>query len=479
MKIVTHWTISNEGKVVQNTTEFTVSATGTYKSIAEVVALMNDSTKDYVITLQGEITGPQVIADPEDGKIKANTIKIIGTSNSTPISSIINANLTESSTKASALTINTTVPVFLRQIIIKGGHGNLIGEGTNQRIAGGGLFIGEGATVSFENYSKITENTNYIAGSNISGAGAGVYISKDAKFVVNYKTEVCNNTGTHYGAGIYVADGGYMKTIAGSGSDIYGNGFETNFRDNTDKPVTTKGGGIYLEDGATLEQLGTFIRNNPINENELGSGIYMCSTANYMISGSAQTNAPNDVYLEKDAQIEVVGGLTEKPNVRLTLQHYPTDDEEIYPVRLKQGLSWTNNSYNTSFEFTPSESDGQKNYWILDKTNNGKLTKQTGTSITVTVPTKSINDIEVSVTSGGTTVTDNTHLTGGATLVFTASGIDNLTYVWKLDGEEMDTADTLTLNTSSWKVGLYVVYLEATDGDGNYYSYTAQINITN
>ena len=201
-----------------------------------------------------------------------------------------------------------------------------------------------------------------------------------------------------------------------------------------------------------------------------------------MISGSAQTNLPNDVYMEKDAQIEVIGslGVEGKPNARLTLasDYYPTDENNVYPVRLAAGLTWTNSSIASCFEITPNVVDGQKQNWILDKTNQGKLIKQTGMGYSVSIPTGTYNDIEVTVTSDGVLVKNNTHLTGKTALVFTASeGFDS--YEWSIDNniQEDETSNILTINTSDWVTGNYVVYLEAIK-DNKHYSYTAQIKVS-
>ena len=494
--IVTNWTLNSEGKAVQDIVNLYVSCTGSddndglssttaLGSITAAISKINkldDSTKDYVITLDGEITGAQVIEDPAGGKIKTNTIKIVGSksSNLSDTNSaasgipkdIVNANLSDSEIE-SALTINTTVPVTLRGIMLTGGHGNEIGSGDSALIAGGGLFIGEGATVSFENYAMVTENT--AGNSEKIGDGAGVYISNGAKLVMNYKTKVCNNVGTHYGAGIYVANGGYLKTISGSESDIYENALEQ-----SDTAVTVKGGGIYLEDGATLEQLGTYVRRNSVSAGGLGSGIYMCSTANYMISGYAQTNLPNDVYMETGAQIEVIGSISSSPTARLTLESYPVDGgAEIYPVKLADGLTWTNSTIASRFEITPQSLEGGEiQYWALD-TSSGKLTKKAGMAVSISVPSGLSNDIEVMVTdSSGTSLSaDGSSFTGGSTLTFTAQE-GYATYTWKIDGKEQSAVNNILFDTSSCEAGTYVLYLEAKDSAGKYYSYTAQIKVS-
>lgn len=502
--ITTNWTLSDEGKAVQDTESLTVSANEKYQTIAsaiEKINELNDPVKDYIITLDGEITGVQTIEDPSGSTIKANSIKIVGSrsSNLSDTNSaesgipkdIINASLADTDF-GSALSIKTTVPVTLRGIKITGGHGTRIVSGETERNAGGGLFLAEGATVSLENYTMITENTNYVSNSDLYGFGGGVYISDGAKLIMNYKTKVCKNTGTSRGAGVYVAEGGYLKTISGSGSDIYENAFNARFRDGT-----VKGGGIYLENNATLEQLGTYIRNNPVANEELGSGIYMCSSANYMISGYAQVNSPNDIYMEKDAQIEVVGGLNGTPNARLTLQSYPSDDEVCYPVRLKEGagISWTNSGIAASFEITPQTISGdtgassQLQYWSLDKANSGKLVKATGSSVSVSIPTDFTSDINVIMTSTNAAgesfyLSDGTPFPKGTVFTFTADeGYSS--YTWKLDGviqptETQPASHILTLNTSDWVKGNYVVYLEVVknvDGVLKLYSYTKNILI--
>ena len=137
--IITNWTIDNSGTVAQNLSTFYVSSvskggsdsnTGLSSalpllSIAAAVEKMNDSTKDYTIilnTVDGELTEPQVIADPVGGKIKAHSIKIEGSkasglSDTNSVAAgipkdIINANL-GATQEGSALTINTTVPVYV------------------------------------------------------------------------------------------------------------------------------------------------------------------------------------------------------------------------------------------------------------------------------------------------------------------------------------------------------------------------------
>jgi len=480
--IVTQWFInSSTGKVEQNASTFYVSASGldsndgltaskALPSITSAVSKMNDATVDYTIYLSGEIFGKQVIADSEGSPILANSITIKGNSKTARTSvpkDILNANLGESET-GSALTVDTKVPVTLYDIAVKGGRGTE----KDGKIIGGGLLIGEGGVVSIEENTRILQNTI------TSGYGAGVYISKDAKLFVNSSSHITENTGATSGGGVYVADGGYLRTHKGSGSYITLN-------------TAVNGGGVYLEDGSVYEMFGCYIRVNSVQEGGLGSGVFVSANAGFKMSGAAEVTVPNDVYLPDGAVVEIVDSVNAKLSARLTPESYPVDGgADVCLIKrtlatASYTMSWS--SVSTSFEITPQELDGgQKQYWYIDKSTaadaTGKLVKQVGMALTVTIPTGLTNDIAVSVTSGGEAVTDNTNLAGGATLVFTATE-GFASYTWKVDGERQTPSDTaphiLTLDTAPWTAaGSYDIYLEAKDESGKYYSYTAQVHVT-
>ena len=142
--------------------------------------------------------------------------------------------------------------------------------------------------------------------------------------------------------------------------------------------------------------------------------------------------------------------------------------------------------FSNYFEITPQNlSNGQKQYWFVDKGNNGKLSKKAGTELSVSIPSYVKNDIAVSVTANGSAVDNITHLAGGTTLTFkAASGFTD--YTWTFDGVAQTNTQTtsstapttFTLDTTTLPVGTYVIYLEAKDADGEYFSYTAQIVVS-
>ena len=461
--IVTNWTIGSDGKVAKCIENLTVSATGTYQSIADAVAAMNDASKDYIITLDGEITGAQTIEGLSGEEIKANSITIKGkASSSSNLSDIINA----SGGTGSALSINTRVPVTFSYIAIKGGCA----------VNGGGLFLGEGATAYLTNYTTIKENTNYSAGVNTAGKGGGVYISNAAKMIINSVSKVCDNTGTRYGAGIYVADGGYLRMLENSESHVSYNKFISG----SDQVM---GGGIYLEDGAVMEHEGGYIHDNEVNADGLATGVYVNSSAIYKTMRYARLtyqndNVPNDIYLAGDAKIELLYTMYNANSYirRITLQNYE-ENKELFTLASEVSPSIDYMSY---FDVTAQTlASGQKQYWAIEK-NTGKLIKSSGMGITVSIPSGPQNDIQIEVTLNGEPVENNTHLTGGSELVFTVTDADNYEeFEWTVDGDKdnAEYAPSFTFDTSGYPKGVYVVYLEAKDSDGNYYSYTAQVKV--
>lgn len=508
--IVTKWDINpSTGKVEQKAATLYVSASGStdndglsasksLPTLEAAVKKMTDASVDYTIILTGEIKGCQEICNWEG--TSANSITVKGKTGST--TDIINANLGDDG-EGSALSIGTDVPVTLNGITVKGGNGQIQSptdvspcasedpEDPVSILVGGGLFLAEGAKVSLENGTKIIENHSYyeVSGGNLRttpGCGAGAYVSQGASLYIDSGSIISDNTGTCYGAGVYVAQGGYLRTQEGSGSYIKSNSFNEEFVDSS----TPCGGGVYLEDGSTFEMYGCYIRENSVNGG-LGSGIYVGNAGSdtpavLKMSGYGQINLPNDVYLQGNAPVYIAGKINADLPARLTPESYEKDDEEgngedIYLVKLSEeaiAANITLSSYAKHYEITPQQIGDQIQYWFIDTANSCKLSKQTGMAVSVSIPTGVTNDIEVSVTAGGTAVENNTKITAKAALVFMATGYSS--YTWKLDGEEqtVTTENILSLDTSAWKAGVYDIYLEAKDAAGKYYSYTAQISLS-
>lgn len=497
-EMVTHWAIGSDGKVMQNKTNLYVasienggsdnndglSASTPLASLQAAMNKMDDISKDYIVTLNGELFGAQTISDPANGRILANSIKLSAKNTASYTDSepkdLLNGNFGDNE-PGTTLTISTAVPVTLYCIAIKGGHGTV----KNRKLVGGGLLVQEGSSVSLEYYSRVINNKTSYNGSGLSGCGAGAYVSKDAKLFLNSNSFIANNTDADSGGGVYVADGGYLRIQKGSTSRIRNNAANIN------------GGGLYLEDNAIMELYGGYIHDNTVGTNAagtnaingLGTGVYVSKAANLRISGAATVTIPGDVYLQDNVQIEVTDSVSGSPNLRLTPETYPAENEALYLIKINNDTSsstlyWSGVA--SHFEITPQIlSNGQKQYWFVDKDNNGKLSKKAGTELTVSIPSYVKNDITVSVTANGRAVDDISHIAGGTTLIFrAASGFAN--YTWSFDGvvqtntqTASSTAPTVfTLDTTTLPVGAYVIYLEAKDADGEFYSYTAQVKVS-
>lgn len=480
--IASNYIINSNGKPVKKQVTINVSSNGQCTSIADAVAQMNDTDTDYIIALSGEITGPQTIS----GTVNANSITIKGVYNTSNITNVpsdgINANL--GSTEAgTALTIDTPVSVSLNHIFVKGGHGTE----KDGAIIGGGLLLGQNARVCLDNNTRILQNITYDKGNGTPGYGAGVYISDGAKLYENSDCHITENTATSRGAGIYIAAGGCLQTMAESGSYVTLNTFDTNFKDSNNQSITPCGGAVYIEDNATLEMFGAWYRDNCQNvDNCLGSGIYLSANGNLKIKGHTEVILPNVIYLQSGAKIEIAdtlspydpGSSSGRLTARLMLESY-TEGSEI--LQAGTGVTtYTFGSATAKFEIIPQEiAGGQKQYWALN--DSGQLEKKAGTQLTVSIPTDE-NDIQVTIqkTVGELvqTIQPGTHFTGGNKLTFTATdGFDS--YKWTIDGVEKSTNNAYTIDTTSWPAGNYVIYLEAKDSSGKYYSYTAQINVGN
>ena len=500
--IVTQWVIDpSDGLVHQNTSTLYVSASGStdndglsasksLPTLEAAVKKMTDASVDYTIILNGEITGCQEIANWEG--TSANSITVKGKTGST--TDIINANLGDDG-EGSALSIETDVPVTLSGITIKGGNGKIESPtdvspcATEDAIlVGGGLFLADGAKVSLESSTKIIGNHSYYVSDGgrlrpAPGCGAGAYVSQGASLYIDSGSVISDNIGTCYGAGVYVAQGGYLRTQEGSGSYIKANTFNEEFVDSSNEHVTPCGGGVYLEDGATFEMYGCYIRENSVNGG-LGSGIYVGNAGSdtpavLKMSGYGQINLPNDVYLQGNAPVYIAGKINADLPARLTPEFYEEGSSLVALSEEGEAANVTLSSYAKHFEVTPQNIGEQTQYWFIDTANLCKLSKQTGMVVKISIPTGVTNDIEVSVTAGGTAVENNTKITAKAALVFMAT-TGYSSYTWKLDGvEQTVTAENiLSLDTSDWKAGVYDIYLEAKDTAGKYYSYTAQISLS-
>ncbi len=223
-------------------------------SFDDALKMLQDASKDYTIFIKGTI-GPQTIpvklknSGSGGGNIYAKSLTLCGAGD--PNTSGVPTDSIDASGAAgtSALTIATTVPVTIKNLMITGGTGtikvvstldgmfttsNSCGGGIYLSAAGGSLTLGKGAYVS----GNCADHSS--GGGTMKGYGGGVFISAPGELNLLDGSVVSNNGAETqgYGGGIAIYD--IDATGASCKLNIYdGALIEKN-------QATLNGGGIFL-----------------------------------------------------------------------------------------------------------------------------------------------------------------------------------------------------------------------------------------
>ena len=198
-------------------------------TIAGAVAMMDDENKDYIVYIDGEITGAQTIGvtDGSQDVVKASSITLTGkTGNATDI---LNGGCT-AATPGSALTIGTGVDIKIKNLSITGGY-NTDGGGIN-------ILIGYSPSVTIGDGTKIYGNT-------ATHAGAGVYLPLDSGMLFMVGGEISGNTvcseNGGQGGGVYAGSEFFM-----GGGVIKGNSALNDETGSATGEYGGLGGGVYV-----------------------------------------------------------------------------------------------------------------------------------------------------------------------------------------------------------------------------------------
>ena len=252
-----------------------------YATIAQACTTMNDETVDYILKIDGEVTGAQEIPDTltktTSGTYKAKTLTLCGASgldsDKKPQDTL---HLTST---GSVLSISTNVPVTIKDLNIFGS------ESSSSKTTGLVLENGKNTDVTISNGVLITKNYN--SGVNISSQGTltmtggdittnraekGAGVMNDGTFIMSggfIEGNIITTTGGK-GAGVYISgsgklemSGGYIiRNTAGYGTAVDGGGvyfsgtFEFQGGEIWGNYAYNCGGGLYA-DGGTLFMSGT------------------------------------------------------------------------------------------------------------------------------------------------------------------------------------------------------------------------------
>gem|GEM_PF-4778027 len=348
--------VGTKGSATGNDSDNKGTKSSPFASIARAVQEMTDIDVDYIININGTVSGSQNISSSlgttASSTYKAKSVLIQGATGTSTDS--IDARVDGTAT-GPALSLETTVPVSFKNITITGGNN------TSSVDGGGGLQILSG-TVILGDGVKITGNTAqngggvYVTGAKLfmygsaligdsvtsksravdgdapsattwankaSMYGGGIYCADEASVYMGYSGfnaqgqlvaadldadyGIRRNYAAERGGGIYTASQGTEKTSCKSGTVAYNS-----------SPV---GGGVYISDGtstvyASFELNGASVSNNYAATS--GGGFFVNNNANCTFdSGTVSTNETSgnggaiysggSVTLAKDAYIPSTG----------------------------------------------------------------------------------------------------------------------------------------------------------------------------
>ena len=249
---------------------------------------------DYHIKISGELKDIQQVI-PYTVDNKANSITLEGYS-SDNTKDIINRNLTANPEDGtgSALDLDTTVPVTIKNLTIKGGYANGDTTATNR---GGGIFV------NYNGGGKLTLTTGVKITGNTASAGGGIYYSGSsntdkATLIMNEDAEISGNIALSSGGGLQL----YCTDFYMYGSAIIGDKTES-FATSPDNGHSNKagnGGGIATSNGNILYigyketgEASDFTNGGGIRHNyaeNYGGGIYLYGSDANINSGEISYN---------------------------------------------------------------------------------------------------------------------------------------------------------------------------------------------
>lgn len=277
-----------------------------YKTLGYVVNMLSGGY-DETIKVKGTLKGTQVIPGEEFTTSNCKSLTIIGANGldaqGNPKDVLTLADDAES---GSVLTINTEVPVTLKNIKITGGKGTL-GVDNTEYTTGGGIYTGQNATLKLADGVLITGNT-------VTLSGGGIYLGNNSDLYMYGSSYVGDNqqrlavhdsSTTVYdyanaagnGGGIYNNGNVYLGY---SGKDTSGNLIAAEWTGGICRNCAGNGGGIDSSTGSTVKMRTGKISYNSAKYSktgynpyaQFGGGIYSYDTgAVEIIAGEISHNA--------------------------------------------------------------------------------------------------------------------------------------------------------------------------------------------
>ena len=269
----------------------------------DLIASTGDSTKNYQFFISGTLKGKQTLTSSLDNKAASITIQGL---NGLDVNNIPKDSL-NGNQEDTTLTVETSVPISIKNLKITGGKG----------VNGGGLYLENQSVVKLLDGTLITENeatlgggvynkgTLFMSGSAIIGKststiatsssygniatsyGAGIYSISGAKIYLGYTswTSTSDNSPSELTGGVC---GNYLSN--NEISSAYGGGIYTQGQlyinsGNISYNYAIKGAGIYTESNITMT--GGTIKGNEGNTSGKGGGVYV-NKGTFTMSGDSK-----------------------------------------------------------------------------------------------------------------------------------------------------------------------------------------------
>lgn len=270
----------------------------------DLIASTGDSTKNYQIFISGPLKGKQTLTSSLDNKAASITIQGLNglDENKIPKDSL-NGNQEDTT-----LTVETSVPISIKNLKITGGKGANGGglylenqsvvkllDGTliteNEATSGGGVY--NKGTLFMSGSAMIGKSTSTIATSSFYGnkatsSGAGIYSISGSKIYLGYTswTSTSDNSPSELTGGVC---GNYLSN--NEISSAYGGGIYTQGQlyinsGNISYNYAIKGAGIYTESNITMT--GGTIKGNEGNSSGFGGGVYVSKEKTFTMSGDSK-----------------------------------------------------------------------------------------------------------------------------------------------------------------------------------------------
>ena len=277
--------------------------TAPFQTLEYALGRLTDGA-DETIRVNGTLKGTQVIPD---GFTTTNckSLTIIGANGLDAQGNPKDVlTLADDAGSGSVLTINTQVPVTLKNIKITGGKGTP-GLDNTDYTTGGGIYTGQNATLKLADGVLITGNTVTLSGGGIYlGNNSDLYMygssyvgdNQQRLAVHDSSTEDCANA-AGYGGGIYNNGNVYLGY---SGKDNSGNLIAEDWTGGICRNCAGNGGGIDSSTGSTVKMRTGKISYNSakysktgyVPYEQFGGGIYSYDTgAVEIIAGEISHNA--------------------------------------------------------------------------------------------------------------------------------------------------------------------------------------------